>query len=93
MHPPDTCPQCGAIVPPNARACPECGADEQTGWSDDAHADRLGIPSENFDYHQFVEEEFGAPPRKRPTPSLRWLWWLVALGLALVLLRPILRLL
>jgi hypothetical protein len=27
------CPHCEAKVPANARACPECGSDEQTGWS------------------------------------------------------------
>jgi len=27
------CPVCGTEVPGNAAACPECGADEKTGWS------------------------------------------------------------
>ncbi|MBA3471301.1 MAG: hypothetical protein H0T53_16820 [Herpetosiphonaceae bacterium] len=27
------CPHCEAKVPASARACPECGSDEQTGWS------------------------------------------------------------
>jgi hypothetical protein len=30
------CPQCGARVPLKALACPECGSDERTGWSDAA---------------------------------------------------------
>jgi hypothetical protein len=29
------CPNCGAEVPPCARACRECGSDERTGWSRD----------------------------------------------------------
>jgi hypothetical protein len=31
-----SCPICGADVPIKARACPECGSDEQTGWSEAA---------------------------------------------------------
>ena len=80
---PDSCPNCGAPVPDRARACPECGADEATGWSDDAHADRLGIPAEGFDHDAFVEEEFGEPGR-RQRPQ-HWLWFVTALGLLLLL--------
>jgi hypothetical protein len=29
--PPEFCPNCGAEVPRKAKACPECGADEETG--------------------------------------------------------------
>ena len=37
------CPFCGALVPVGAPACPECGSDESTGWSDDI----FGVRSEN----------------------------------------------
>jgi hypothetical protein len=30
------CPNCGAAVPLKAKACPECGSDEETGWSEAA---------------------------------------------------------
>jgi len=76
MPRPEICPNCGAEVPPDARACPECGSDEDTGWSDEAHADRLGIPDETFDYGEFVKREFGGG--KPPARRLRWLWWMVA---------------
>ena len=82
--PPEVCPNCGAIVPPNAKCCPECGADEQTGWSDSAQADRLGIPDENFDYDKFVKEEF-SPSSPKPR-GIHWLWWVTALVLAVMLL-------
>lgn len=36
-----TCPHCGAPVPPDATACPECGSDSQTGWSEKAAYDDL----------------------------------------------------
>lgn len=30
------CPHCGAKVPTHAKACPECGSDKETGWSEEA---------------------------------------------------------
>jgi hypothetical protein len=81
---PEVCPNCGAEVPRNAKACPECGSDEKTGWSEKAHADNLGLPDEEFDYDEFVKEEFGggqAKPR-----GITWLWWAVALLLAALLI-------
>jgi hypothetical protein len=80
--PPDTCPNCGADVPPNAKCCPECGSDENSGWSDSAQADQLGIPDDHFDYHRFVQEEFGREPKPR---GISWVWWVTALMLALLL--------
>jgi len=81
---PETCPNCGAIVPRNAKACPECGADDTTGWSDSARADNLGIPDEHFDYNRFVQEEFSTA-RVKPE-RVHWVWWLTALVLILVFL-------
>jgi hypothetical protein len=78
---------CGADVPRKARACPGCGADERTGWSERAEAQRLGLPDDEFDYDEFVREEFGEPGRaRRPAPprGISWFWWLVAVGLVLL---------
>ena len=75
--PPEICPHCGAEVPAKARACPECGSDETTGWSEAAAADHLGLPDEDFDYNEFVKNEFSAPaPSARPA-GLSWFWWIV----------------
>jgi hypothetical protein len=77
---PEICPNCGAEVPRKARACPECGADEATGWSEKAGASGLDLPDENFDYDDFVKREFG---EKSPVPrGVAWYWWVVALALA-----------
>ena len=81
---PDICPNCGAVVPPKAKSCPECGSDEKTGWSDSANADHLGIPDENFDYDKFVKEEFG-PASSKPR-GVHWVWWLTAILLIGLLL-------
>ena len=80
---PEVCPNCGASVSPKAKACPGCGSDEKTGWSDSAYADNLGIPEENFDYGEFVKDEFGGRTKPR---GVHWVWWLTALILVLLFL-------
>ncbi len=86
---PETCPNCGADVPRNAKACPECGACDETGWKEDAQVGDLGLPEESFDYNEFVKREFGA---KRILPrGIGWFWWIVSLGVAGALLWLILR--
>jgi hypothetical protein len=78
--PPETCPNCGAEVPPKAKACPECGADEQTGWSESARTGGLDLPDENFEYDEFVKREFGD---ESPVPrGVHWFWWVIAVLVA-----------
>ena len=38
-----TCPVCGEVVKADALACPACGADDDTGWSEDAEYDGLDL--------------------------------------------------
>jgi hypothetical protein len=81
---PEVCPNCGVVLPRKAKVCPGCGSDEKTGWSDSAYADNLGIPDENFNYENFVKEEFGS---RSPKPrGIHWVSWLTALLLALLFL-------
>jgi uncharacterized membrane protein YvbJ len=80
---PDVCPNCGSEVPPNAKACPECGSDETTDWSEKASADNLGLPDEEFDYDEFVKDEFGGATKPR---GIGWFWWVVALILVALLI-------
>lgn len=81
---PEICPQCGAVVPPRAKACSQCGSDDSTGWSDAAKLDQLGIPAEEFDHEAFVTEEFGDGRPK--TGKNQWIWWVTALALVLIFL-------
>jgi zinc-ribbon domain len=83
--PPEICPHCGAEVPRNAKACPECGSDEETGWSEKAHGERLGLPDDEFDYDEFVKEEFEPEKQIRPR-GISWLWWTVAVILVVILM-------
>lgn len=89
MPAPDVCPNCGTEVPRGAKACPECGSDEETGWSEDAAADNLGLPDDNFNYEEFVKEEFGGASAK--PRGISWFWWVIAvvvlLGFVLMMVR------
>jgi hypothetical protein len=80
------CPVCGETVPENARACPECGACEKSGWATAEHD--LPEAEEDFDYQRFVEEEFGGGAKPR---GARKIWALAALILLAVFLLPLLR--
>ena len=86
MPAPDICPNCGAEVPPKARACPECGADEETGWSERAAAQRLGLPDDEFDYDEFTKEEFGGEKRNPRPKGIGWFWWVVAIALIIIII-------
>jgi hypothetical protein len=79
---PEICPNCGAEVPPNAKACPECGSDETTGWSETAYEGGLGLPDEEFDHDKFIEKEFGE--EKTKPWNISWFWW--AIGVVVIVL-------
>ena len=84
FHPPPICPVCGEDVPPRALACPECGADEHSGWREDAALhDGLGLDDEGFDYDTFVEQEFGTGKRKT---ARQLFWWIIAILVVLGLI-------
>jgi hypothetical protein len=82
--PPEICPVCGENVPPSAKACPECGADEKSGWKSDALiSDALDLPDEDFDYDEFIKEEF---ENGKPGSRSHLLWAAVAAALLAILL-------
>jgi RNA polymerase subunit RPABC4/transcription elongation factor Spt4 len=78
------CPNCGAEVPARAKACPECGADEKTGWSDQTIYDGTGIEEpEDFDYADWQRREgVGRPTARR---ILVWVGAVLMLALFVVL--------
>ena len=52
---PDECLNCGAEVPLKARACSECGACENTGWSEASEYDSSRFVEDEFQYDDFIE--------------------------------------
>ena len=74
---PEICPVCGEEVPRGAVACSECGADHNSGWREDAESyDALGLPDDNFNYEEFVEQEFGGSPKPA---AIKAVWWITAI--------------
>lgn len=78
------CPNCDAEVPEGAVACPECGACEETGWSERARYDAIGVDYDEgeFDYDEFVKDEFGS---ERGFWTGRRVWVAIIAGLLVLL--------
>jgi len=82
LEAPEVCPVCGEDVSRDARACPECGADHNSGWREDAGAyDALDLPAKDFDYDEFVREEFGSAPKPA---GVKTIWWITAIVLSVL---------
>lgn len=81
--PPEECPVCGAAVPKGAKACPECGADERSGWDEETtRYDDLDLPSTAFD------ESDGPAPHRGSRLWIGITAVVVAAGLLIFLLSP-----
>ncbi len=78
---PDECAQCGVAIPRDARACPECGADERTGWRETSVYDGLDLPEDDF------ANDNGAPAGRSPrgVGGLAWYWWVIGVMLLFTL--------
>jgi hypothetical protein len=76
---PFDCPVCGEEVPAGAKSCPECGACEKSGWNPHG-SDGLDLADDDFDYDEFVSNEFGNGSQKSKT---KWIW-VIAAALLLV---------
>src|SRR5438093_8239461 len=74
---PELCPVCNEDVPRGALACPECGADHNSGWREDADTyDAVDLADDDFNYDVFVKQEFGSS--QKPT-SIKTVWWITAI--------------
>jgi hypothetical protein len=81
--PPGDCPNCGEPVPAGAAACPHCGADERTGWSEETYLDGIDLPEEaGDDYERTIERELGDG---LPTGARAWFVFGLVLLLVLVI--------
>jgi hypothetical protein len=79
------CPYCGESIPRKSAACPHCGSDEQTGWSDKTYLDGIDLGND-ADYEELKEREFsGGTPRKLPVWQIVTALLLVVLFIAVVI--------
>jgi hypothetical protein len=58
------CPYCGEMMPRNASACPHCGSDERTGWSNQTYLDGIEL-GEEVDYEEVRRNEFSPRYHRR----------------------------
>lgn len=77
--PPAECAQCGAAIPRQARACPECGADERTGWRETSLYDGLDLPDEAW-----ADDSSPREPSPHRVNGIAWYWWCVGVAVLLV---------
>jgi hypothetical protein len=57
---------------------------EKKSWEQDAGAEGLDLPDNEFDYDAFIAEEFGAAPHRKT--GLAWYWYAVAVLLLIAML-------
>lgn len=81
-RPPPECANCGAAIPRSARACPECGADERTGWRETSVYDGLDLPETAWR----EDDAPAARPAARRVNGLPWYWWVVGILLVVLLI-------
>ncbi|NLL12116.1 MAG: zinc ribbon domain-containing protein [Fibrobacter sp.] len=51
------CVYCGEQIDATAKACPHCGSDENTGWSENTYLDGIDLVDED-QYEEIREREF-----------------------------------
>lgn len=56
------CPFCGEQIPAKANACPHCGSDELTGWSEKTYLDGIDYDYED-QYEEIKAQEFFQKPK------------------------------
>ena len=57
-------------------------ADHNSGWRNDADTyDGLDLPEEDFNYHNFIDKEFGSAPKPA---GVKTVWWIAAIVLIVV---------
>ena len=88
------CPECGAEVLVGSKGCQACGprkvaqkmkrkklkaARKKRSWEQDSIYDGVDLASEDFDYEDYVEREFGGEPHRQI--GIAWYWWVTAVFL------------
>lgn len=76
------CPGCGAEIRVGSKGCPKCNNLDPWEIEDNDVYDGLNLPDDDFDYDEFVKNEFGSGEVKRGKSLL---WWIAAVILLIAL--------
>ena len=87
---PEVCPSAARTFRPTPKPVPNAAPTKHTGWSEEAGAEGLDLPDENFDYEEFVKREFGGGKNPKPR-GIHWFWWVVGILLVAAFLWGLLR--
>lgn len=68
------CPHCGGDIESDAEVCHHCGSSDDDGWGEPD----LGLGDDEFDYDEFVRDEFSG---SRFDTKLSPFWWWITAGL------------
>jgi membrane associated rhomboid family serine protease len=73
------CPHCGAEVQVNAPACPECGSDDETGWSkeDIIYDEPSSAEEESVESHTSSLGKEGKSPVPHDSIGVPWITYIV----------------
>ena len=79
----DYCSYCYKEMPKWSTACPHCGSDLETGWSENTYMDGVDTVGgsgymDDEDYDDYVRRDFGQDESSGPR------WWIVVAALAVV---------
>ncbi|HUF64033.1 MAG TPA: hypothetical protein VMN36_18290 [Verrucomicrobiales bacterium] len=81
MNTPEVCPVCYEDVPPRAKACPSCGADERSGWNEDNLLyDGLDLPEGAWENRNAADTS-----RRSASAGIPWFWKAAAVILLVAL--------
>src|SRR5438045_1285988 len=88
LPPPDECANCGASIPKTAKACPECGADERTGWRETSVYDGMDLPEEAWRAADATSDTSKPKGRWRiaRVNDITWYYWTISIALIMLLL-------
>jgi uncharacterized protein CbrC (UPF0167 family) len=76
------CVYCGEQIDAAARACPHCGSDENTGWSEKTYLDGIDFVDED-QYEEIREQEFS---RGTSFPAWQIITGIVLLGVIVMMI-------
>jgi hypothetical protein len=66
------CPHCGADVPRGATACPVCGSDEETGWSEYAEVQDLLLYTPDDERDRYPYGGYHEPSLRTRLAAVPW---------------------